>query len=166
MLANAFSHLLSLRMRKVLSGFGRTRWAGTATAYLERPGISVFQLLTQIRTFLHVKIFHIRDRSLNMSSLVDSTLPSVLLSIDLVHRTHHLLFVSAAARDEGVRRCEHARCVRSVHIVRAPLLYRSRSVEFSGEIGSPLVEQPSVQIRNVLRNSNLDNKRRPPAGFG
>ena len=73
---------------------------------------------------------------------------------------------SAAARDEGVRRCFHARSVRSVSIVRAPPLFRSRSVAFSGEIGSPLFEQPSVQIRNLIRNSNLDNKRRPPDGFG
>ena len=84
----------------------------------------------------------------------------------MIQRTYHLLFVSAAARDGGARRCVHARSVRSVSIVRAPLLLRTRSVEFSGEIGSPLFEQPSVQIRNLIRSSNLDNKRRPPDGFG
>ena len=89
-----------------------------------------------------------------------------LLNIDLIYWTHHSLFVSAAARDGGARRCVRARSVRSVSIVRAPLLFRSRSVVFSGEIGSPLFAQPSVQIRNVIRNSSLDNKRRPLAGFG
>ena len=82
LLAKLFSHLSSLRMWKFLSGFGRTRCADTAAAFLGRPEFSKFRLLAQVCAFLRVKnIFHIRDRSLNMSSLVVSTFPSVLLSI-------------------------------------------------------------------------------------
>ena len=170
LLANLFSHLSSLKMWKFLSGFGRTRWADTAAAFLGRPEFSRIQLLTQVWAFLRVKrgnLFHIRERRLNISPLVIGTLLFSFIEhlIWFNGRITYCLF-SAAVRDEGVRRCFHARSVRSVSIVRAPLLFRSRSVAFSGEIGSPLFGQPSVQIRNLIRNSNLDNKRRPPDGFG
>ena len=57
LLANALSHLSSLKGREFLSGFGRTRCAGNTAANLERPEFSEFQLFTRVRTFLRVKIF-------------------------------------------------------------------------------------------------------------
>ena len=169
LLANLFSHLSSLRMWKFLSGFGRTRWADTAAAFLGRPEFSGIQLLTRVCAFLRVKretFSHSWKKTQYKPSGHRNPSLQFYWAFDLIQRTYHLLFVSAAARDGGARRCVHARIVRSVSIVRAPLLFRSRSVAFSGEIGSPLFAQPSVQIRNLIRNSNLDNKRRSPAGCG
>ena len=142
------------------------------TQQLHSSGDLNFQEFNYWLEFVHFyvwkgKPFHIRERRLNISPLVIGTLLFSFIEhlIWFNGRITYCLF-SAAARDEGVRRCFHARSVRSVSIVRAPLLLRSRSVKFSGEIGSPLFAQPSVQIRNLIRNSNLDNKRRSPAGCG
>ena len=55
LLANLFSHLLSLRMWKFLSGFGRTRCADTAAAFLGRPEFSGIRFLTWVCAFLRVK---------------------------------------------------------------------------------------------------------------
>ena len=55
LLANLFSHLSSLRMWKFLSGFGRTRCADTAAAFLGRPEFSGIRFLTRVCAFLRVK---------------------------------------------------------------------------------------------------------------
>ena len=133
LLANLFSHLSSLRMWKFLSGFGRTRWADTAAAFLGRPEFSRIQLLTRVCAFLRVK-----RETFSHSWKKTQSKPSG-------HRNPSFQFYWALfdTSDTSLTGC-FGRC---------PLLLRSRSVEFSGEIGSPLFAQPSVRIRNVLRNS-------------
>ena len=90
------SHLSSLRMWKFLSGFGRTRWADTAAAFLGRPEFSGIQLLTRVCAFLRVKretFLHSWKKTQYKPSGHRNPSLQFYWAFDLIQRTYHLLFV-------------------------------------------------------------------------